>query len=163
MAKNIGVSVINLATLTIVLFPIIIAIKASSQSSGVHQYMNKRELLRYFGTDKYEDVPDYEVVHPRKVNKKGEFLSHKRSHNDRLRAPEIHKEKDLHYKIKAFGENFNLHLKKNHKLFAKDLHVEVLGHRGKILRKEKVRNCYYHGHSKNHHKSRATLSTCDNL
>ena len=108
-------------------------------------------------------VPDYEVVHPRKVDKNGEFLSHKRSHNDELHGREIHKEKDLHYNIKAFGENFNLHLKKNHKLFAKDLHVEVLGHRGKILRKEKVRNCYYHGHSKNHHRSKATLSTCDNL
>ena len=108
-------------------------------------------------------MPDYEVVHPRKVNKNGKFISHELSHKDEPHASEMHGENDLHYNIKAFGENFNLHLKKNHKLFAKDLKVEVLGHQGKILRKEKVRNCYYHGHSRNHPKSRATLSICDNL
>ena len=106
-------------------------------------------------------MPDYEVVHPKKINKNGELISHELSHDDE--SPGLEKHGDLHYNIKAFGENFHLHLKKNHKLFAKDLKVEVLGHQGKILRKEKVRNCYYYGHSKNHPKSRAALSTCDNL
>ena len=106
-------------------------------------------------------VPDYEVVHPKKVNKNGKLLSHELSHDEESYRPGKHG--DLHYNIKAFGENFNLHLKKNRKLFAKDLEVEVLGHQGKILRKEKVKNCYYHGYSRNHLKSRATLSTCDNL
>ena len=108
-------------------------------------------------------VPDYEVVHPTKVKTNGEFLSHKLSHNYDEDEGRNDGEKGLHYNIKAFGENLHLNLKKNHKLFAKNLDVEVLGHQGKILRKEKVRNCYYHGHSKNHPKSTATLSTCDNL
>lgn len=103
-------------------------------------------------------VPDYEVIQPKKVDKEGKFLSHQLSHKDDSREGE-----DLHYNIKAFGENFNLHLKKNDKLFAKNLEVEVLGHHGKLLRKEKINNCHYHGHSTNHFKSKATLSTCDNL
>ena len=108
-------------------------------------------------------MPDYEVVHPRKVDENGEYLNDKLSHDDEQNGQKIQADKDLHYNIKAFGEYFNLRLKKNNKLFAKNLEVEVLGHEGKILRKDKVRNCYYHGVSKNHPKSRATLSTCDNL
>ena len=102
-------------------------------------------------------------MHPRKVDKNGEYLHDELSHDDEAHGRELRAEKDLHYNVKAFGENFDLHLKKNQKLFAKNFKMEVLGHGGKILRRDKVRNCYYHGRSKNHPKSRVTLSTCDNL
>lgn len=69
----------------------------------------------------------------------------------------------LHFKIKAFGDDFNLHLKRNDKLLAKDMRVEFLGQNGKILRKEKVKDCFYHGHSKNHPTSKAAITTCNNL
>ena len=113
----------------------------------------------------FVSVPEYDIAHPAKVTDKGHFLSHQLSEDDIRGITDNGDgiESRLHYNISAFGTHFNLHLKKNHKLLAPNMVVEVLGHKGKVLRRDKVRNCFYHGHSKNHHKSIAALSNCENL
>ena len=79
MAKKLDTPGNNLATFAIILFSVIFAVQTAPQvshkcfaknitkieifisccfalqSKGVHQYMNRRELLRYFGTKKHEE------------------------------------------------------------------------------------------------------------
>ena len=98
----------------------------------------------------------------------GNFLTHELSFA-RIRSRRDATDKsyvdthNVHYKVKAFGKHLHLKLKENKKLLSPNFKVEVIGHKGKVLKTHKMRNCHYTGTVKSHKRSRVAISNCKGL
>lgn len=103
-------------------------------------------------------------MHPVQVDSQGHYLTHHLKGAFR-RSIEADKgpSSQIHYKVKAFGEDLHLTLTKNQDLMAPNFISNVLGRNGKVLRSRKLRNCHYHGRTKSHESSKVAISNCKGL
>ena len=107
-------------------------------------------------------VPEYHVVHPIQVDEEGAFVSHELTFpriRMRRSAGEVDNE-EVHYKVSAFGNDLHLHLKRNKRLLAPGFKVEVIGKRGRVIKRHTMENCHYTGRLKGRTRTTVAISNC---
>lgn len=115
----------------------------------------------YFGTsfhsteDLARRLQEYEIVTPRVVTESGLFLSN--------RIQDTVGNERLYISFRAFGEEFHLDLRKNHKLVDSRFTSEILDSIYQPPRQNLTRNCYYIGIVRSRSQSSVALSGCHGL
>ena len=100
-------------------------------------------------------LQEYEIIFPQVVSERGLFLSKKLQDavgNERL-----------HIAFRAFGGEFQLNLRKNHKLVDSRFESEILDSLYQRPRRNLTRNCYYIGTVRSRSQSSVALSGCHGL
>lgn len=119
------------------------------------------EMIKKFG--------HYELVVPKLVNHRGDFLSfdlinsrkRTRRHLDSGYEPVV--DKVIHYSVQAYDTHFHMNLTLNTKLISPHFVVEREDRTGVISRHRYVDDCHYTGHLFGHRISRVAISNCQGL
>jgi len=121
--------------------------------------ISKSAPERSFRDDQQEDLArrlqEYEIVAPRVVTESGLFLSN--------RIQDTVGNERLYISFRAFGEEFHLDLRKNHKLVDSRFTSEILDGIYQLPRQNLTRNCYYIGIVRSRSQSSVALSGCHGL
>ena len=99
------------------------------------------------------------------MDEEGAFVSHELTFpriRMRRSSGEVDNE-EVHYKVSAFGNDLHLHLKRNKRLLAPGFKVEVIGKRGRVMKRHTMENCHYIGRLKGKARTTVAISNCQGL
>ncbi len=112
----------------------------------------------------------HQIVIPSLVDENGHHVSYdiinsrKRTRREALSGPETAAaERQLHYKLSAYGSNFHLNLSLNTNLVTRNFLVEYLDEHGVSQRHRTIDDCHYHGYLVGHDISSVAISNCRGL
>ena len=100
-------------------------------------------------------LQEYEIVFPQLTTESGAFLRNK--------LEDALQNERLHLTFSAFGEEFQLDLRKNRKLVDSKFTSEILGSWYQPTIQKLSRNCYYFGIVRSRSQSSVALSGCHGL
>ncbi|XP_067660632.1 A disintegrin and metalloproteinase with thrombospondin motifs 15-like [Haliotis asinina] len=122
-----------------------------SMKAKFHHLLSENDLDFYFGTRKGREVPQYEIVH---------ILRSRHTRTAGIHPPQ------LHYRLKALGEEYHLHLERNQHLVAPGCLMTFTDGKDGVLVSPcpgTDQHCYYTGTSTMHNGSNVALRTCVGL
>ncbi|XP_078379423.1 A disintegrin and metalloproteinase with thrombospondin motifs 6-like [Oculina patagonica] len=136
------------AILVWVCFVIVLFLRAGSThglpSKPLHHHMTRREIIKYFGVSEHAQVPKYDVVNPYQSNEAGECVSFALHQSRNRRSTD---DSDItYYKLRAFGSDLHIKLKRNNELMNHLVTVETQNEDGTMTSHSVPKNTFYLGH-----------------
>ncbi|XP_048245081.1 A disintegrin and metalloproteinase with thrombospondin motifs 18-like isoform X1 [Haliotis rufescens] len=133
------------------LWLVLCATSTTAVSVKFHHHLSENDLELYFGTRNSREVPKYDIVHPVRRRHPRTSLIH----------PPL-----LQYRLKALGEEYDLHLERNQHLVAPGCLMTHTDGKGGAVVSPCPRgdgDCFYTGTSTLHNSSFVALGTCVGL
>ena len=112
--------------------------------------------------------PEYDLVTPTSRDASGDYLSHQlQMTSDVLKERRQRRSADNHDKdstflhMAAFGEDHQLTLKRNRRMFHPHFSINIHDHDGEMRTLPYDMDCFHHGHIKGHDDSEIAMSNCE--